>query len=178
VTVPVSIETRRLLLRPFRDADNEAYAAMCADPEVMRYVGDRGPLSRGDAWRQMAMLVGHWQLRGFGMWVVEERVTGAFLGRAGLHFPNGWPDREVAWAFARPHWGQGFATDAARAVLAHAFGPLAWPRAISLIDPDNHRSIRVAERLGERFVRFVDVRDHRVSLYAIEREAWVARSQT
>jgi RimJ/RimL family protein N-acetyltransferase len=96
VTVPFSIETPRLLLRPFRDTDIEAYAAMCADPEVMRYVGERGPLSRGDAWRQMAMLVGHWQLRGFGMWAVEERATGAFLGRVGLHFPDGWPDREVA----------------------------------------------------------------------------------
>jgi RimJ/RimL family protein N-acetyltransferase len=176
VTVPVSIETPRLLLRAFRDSDIEAYAAMCADPEVMRYVGERGPLKRDDAWRQMAMLVGHWQLRGFGMWAVEERATGALIGRVGLHFPDGWPEREVAWALARPHWGNGFAAEAARAALAHAFGPLDWPRAISLIDPDNHRSIRLAERLGERFERVVEVRGHAVALYAIEREAWAARS--
>ncbi len=63
----LTLETDRLLLRPFCETDIEAYAAMCADPEVMRYVGERSVLSRDDAWRQMAMLVGHWQLRGFGM---------------------------------------------------------------------------------------------------------------
>lgn len=78
----MNLETTRLRLRPFRDSDLDAYAELCADPEVMRYVGERGVLSREDAWRQMALLAGHWQLRGFGMWVVENRTTGAFSGRA------------------------------------------------------------------------------------------------
>lgn len=168
------LETDRLLLRPFRDTDIDAYAAMCADPEVMRYVGDRGPLCRDDAWRQMAMLVGHWHLRGFGMWAVEERATQTFIGRVGLHFPDGWPDREVAWALARPYWGKGYALEAARAVLAQAFGLLQWPRAVSLIDPANRPSIRLAERLGERFDREVEVRGYRVCLYSIERDTWRA----
>src|SRR5438128_835963 len=128
----VTLETERLVLRPFCDADIDGYAAMCADPDVMRYVRDRGVLSREDAWRQMAMLVGHWQLRGFGMWAVEERSTARFIGRVGLHFPEGWPDREIAWALARSYWGRGFALEAARAGLAYAFGPLRWERAISL----------------------------------------------
>ena len=89
----ITIQTPRLLLRPFRDSDVEPYAAMCGDPEVMRYLGGRVVLSREDAWRQMAMLVGHWSLRGFGSWAVEERVTGNFVGRVGLHYPDGWPDR-------------------------------------------------------------------------------------
>lgn len=122
----------------------------------------------------MAMLVGHRHLRGFGMWVVEERATAAFIGRVGLHFPDGWPDKEIAWALARPHWGKGFACEAARAVLAHAFGPLQWQRAISLIDPANHRSIRLAERLGQRFERAAEVRGQRVSVYSIERASWHA----
>jgi RimJ/RimL family protein N-acetyltransferase len=166
------LETERLLLRPFRDGDIDAYAAMCADPEVMRYVGDRGILSRDDAWRQMAMLVGHWQLRGFGMWAVEERATGTFIGRVGLHFPDGWPDREVAWALARSHWGKGYALEAARAAVAQAFGLLHWQRATSLIDPANRRSIHLAERLGERLECMVNVRGHRVCLYSIERDTW------
>lgn len=168
-----TLETERLLLRPFRSGDIESYAAMCADPEVMRYVGERGVLSREEAWRQMALLAGHWQLRGFGMWAVEERRTGAFIGRVGLHYPEGWPDREVAWALARAYWGHGFAYEAACAALAHAFGPLGWPRAVSLIDPANRRSIRLAERLGERFERTVDVGGHRVSLYSRTSESWV-----
>lgn len=170
----LTLETERLLLRPFRDTDTEAYAAMCADPEVMRYVGERGVLTHDDAWRQMAMLVGHWQLRGFGMWAVEERTTTTFIGRVGLHFPDGWPDKEVAWALARPYWGRGLALEAARAALTHAFGALRWERAISLIDPDNRRSIRLAERLGQRFERETEIRGHRLSLYSINLDSWRA----
>ena len=166
----LTLETDRLLLRPFRDSDIDDYAAMCADPEVMRYLGARSVLSREDAWRQMAMFVGHWQLRGFGVWAVEERASGSFVGRVGLHFPEGWPDRELAWAVARSYWGRGFALEAAQAALAHAFGPLEWPRAISLIDPENRRSIRLAERLGERFERAITLRGYRLSLYAIGRD--------
>jgi RimJ/RimL family protein N-acetyltransferase len=167
----LTLETERLLLRPFRDDDIDAYAAMCADPEVMRYIGRRTVLSREDAWRQMAMFVGHWQLRGFGMWAVEERATGSFVGRVGLHFPEGWPERELAWTLARPYWGRGFALEAARAALAHAFGPLGWHRVISLIDPDNSRSIRLAERLGERLDGEIVLRGYRLLLYALDRDS-------
>lgn len=167
----LTLETERLLLRPFRGTDIDAYAAMCADPDVMRYIGVRSVLNRDDAWRQMAMFVGHWQLRGFGMWAVEERASGLLVGRVGLHFPEGWPDRELAWTLARPYWGRGFALEAARAALAHAFGPLGWHRVISLIDPDNRRSIRLAERLGERIEGEVMLRGYCLSLYAIERDS-------
>lgn len=167
----LTLETERLLLRPFRDDDVDAYAAMCADSEVMRYIGGRTVLSREDAWRQMAMFVGHWQLRGFGMWAVQERASGSFVGRVGLHFPEGWPDRELAWTLARPHWGRGFALEAARAALTHAFGPLGWHRVISLIDPDNIRSIRLAERLGERMEEEVMLRGYRLYLYALDRDS-------
>jgi RimJ/RimL family protein N-acetyltransferase len=119
----------------------------------------------------MAMFVGHWQLRGFGMWAVEERASGSFVGRVGLHFPEGWPDRELAWTLARPYWGRGFALEAAQAVLAHAFGPLGWDRVISLIDPDNIRSIRLAERLGERLEQEVMLRGYRLYLYALDRDS-------
>jgi RimJ/RimL family protein N-acetyltransferase len=168
-----TLETARLRLRPFRPEDIEPYAAMCADREVMRYVGDRGVLGRDDAWRQMAMLVGHWQLRGFGMWVVEELVTKAFVGRVGLHYPEGWPDREVAWALARPFWGRGYAWEAARAALGEAFGRLGWPGVVSLIDPANTRSVRLAERLGERLQREATIRGHPVLVYGIEKSAWL-----
>ena len=97
-----SLETSRLRLRQFAESDLDDYASMCADPEVMRYVGDRGPLSRDDTWRQLAMLVGHWALRGYGMWAVEELGSGAFVGRVGLHYPEGWPEPEIGWAIDNP----------------------------------------------------------------------------
>jgi RimJ/RimL family protein N-acetyltransferase len=122
----------------------------------------------------MAMLAGHWQLRGFGMWVVEERATGAFVGRVGLHYPEGWPDREVGWALARPFWGRGYATEAGRAAIEVAFGRLGWQRIISLIDPANVRSVRLAERLGERRDCEAVVRGHRVAVYALAKADWMA----
>lgn len=147
----MELHTKRLLLRQFRPDDIETYSAMCADREVMRYLSPTGEvLSREDAWRQIAMFLGHWQLRGFGMWAAEELQTGRFVGRIGLHYPEGWPDRELGWALCRPFWGQGLASEAARAVAEQAFRGLGWKYLISLILPDNSRSIRVAERLGSK----------------------------
>ncbi len=172
----LALNTDRLRLRQLAQTDLDDYAAMCADPEVMRYVGDRKPLSRADSWRQLAMLIGHWALRGYGMWAVEERSTGKFIGRVGPHFPEGWPDREVGWALARNHWGRGYAFEAARAAFGVAFEVLEWPRAISLIAPLNHRSIRLAERLGEHFEQNIELRGNTTGVYAIERAQWRAAS--
>jgi RimJ/RimL family protein N-acetyltransferase len=144
------LDTDRLILRAFREDDFDAYAEICADPEVMRYLGDGKPLSRVEAWRQMAFIVGHWQLRGFGLWAIEEKASGRLIGRAGLLQPEGWPGFEVGWTLGRAWWGNGYATEAAREALRYAFQELDRDHVISLIRPDNQPSIRVAERLGER----------------------------
>lgn len=164
--------TERLILRQFRADDIDAYAALSADPEVMRYLGVPGAVGRDEAWRQMAMLVGHWELRGYGMWALELRESGQLIGRTGLHFPEGWPEPEVGWAIAREFWGQGLAHEAAAASLDYAFDVLGWSRVCSLISPGNDRSIRLATRLGERFEREVSVRGQPVSLYAITANEW------
>jgi RimJ/RimL family protein N-acetyltransferase len=88
MTIP-TLTSERLVLRPFREQDLDPFALTCADEETMRWLG--GTMSREDAWRQMAMLLGHWQLRGYGMWALEERTTGAFVGRCVFHRPEGWP---------------------------------------------------------------------------------------
>ncbi len=158
------LSTERLRLRQFRADDLDDYAALCADPEVMRHLSAGGEtLSREDAWRQMAMFSGHWQLRGYGMWVAEERLSGRFVGRIGLHFPEGFPDRELGWALARPFWGRGLATEAARAAARHARS-LGWDHLVSYILPANERSIRVAERLGALSAGTVVLRgiEHRI----------------
>ena len=142
--------TERLLLRGFREDDFPAYAAMMADPEVTRFLGDGRPLDAVEAWRQMAMFAGHWALRGFGVWAVEERATGAFVGRIGCFEPHGWAGFEVAYTVARPHWGRGFAREGARAALAYAHEVLGRDRVISIIRHGNARSVRVAESLGAR----------------------------
>jgi RimJ/RimL family protein N-acetyltransferase len=80
---------------------------MCADPEVMRYLGDGQPPNRKDAWRQMALFIGHWALRGYGLWAIERKSDGRLIGRAGLWRPEGWPGLELGWALARASWGRG-----------------------------------------------------------------------
>ncbi len=141
-------ETPRLLLREFRPDDFEAYAAMVADPEVMRHLADGRPLSRFEAWRQMAVFAGHWALKGFGVWAVEERATGAFVGRIGCFEPEGWPGFEIAYTLARPAWGNGYAREGAAASLRYAREVLRRDPILSVIRPANAASIRVARSLG------------------------------
>ena len=145
-----TLETPRLLLRPFRASDFEAYARAHARPEVVRFITqDQKPLDAGMAWRSMAMLVGHWELRGFGSWALEERATGAWVGRVGLHQPEPWPEVELAYMVDAPHWKKGFAKEGGRAVLdwARAQGRT---RLVSYINADNAASQGVARSLGAR----------------------------
>lgn len=154
--IPI-LETSRLTLRALQPSDADAYCAMMADPDVTRFLGDGRPLTRPDAWRQMAMILGHWALRGFGLWAVEERATGTFIGRVGCFQPDGWPDFEIGYVLARDAWGKGYASEAAAASLAYARTVLGRERIISIIRPDNLGSIRVASGLGavpEGFVEF------------------------
>ena len=164
-----ALETERLVLRMFRESDTDAYAEMVGDPEVMRFLGGQ-PVPRAEAWRNMAMVLGHWQLRGYGMWAVEEKAGGEMVGRVGCWNPEGWPGVEVGWTLRRRFWGRGYATEAARASLGYAFTTLGQTRVISLIAPENANSIRVAERLGQRPDGEWDVLGTKVIIYAIGRE--------
>ncbi len=164
------LETERLRLRQFRESDLDEYAAICADPEVMRYLGGK-PFSRIDSWRHMAAMLGHWQLRGYGMWALEEKASGRLLGRTGINHGEGWPGFEIGWTLGRQHWGRGFATEAARAALEHSFGVLGQRHVISLIQAANVASIRVAERIGERLEGKTEFFGSEVLVYGIERDA-------
>ena len=144
------IHTPRLILRALRQEDFETYAGMMSDPVVTKYLGDGQPLSRADSWRQLATFLGHWPLRGFGVWALEHRETGAFLGRAGCLNPEGWPGFEIGYMLGRAFWGQGFATEAVQASLTYAREVCRQDRVISIIRPANAASIRVAERLGAK----------------------------
>jgi len=151
-----TIETERLVMRAFRDDDLDQLAAIYGDEEVMRYIGDGQPGNRMDTWRSMAMFLGHWQLRGYGIWAAEEKATGRLLGRIGMFNPEGWLGLEVGWLLARDVWGNGFATEGGRAALQWAFDALDAGHVISIIRPDNTASRRVAEKLGGVMEREID----------------------
>jgi RimJ/RimL family protein N-acetyltransferase len=168
----VTLETDRLTLRLLCGSDFDAYAEMCGDPEVMRYIGDGQPVVRSMAWRNLAMMVGHWALRGYGLWAVEERSSGGLVGRIGFWNPEGWPGFELGWMLRRPFWGRGYATEAARTALQFAFTQMLQPEVISLVHPENAASIRIAEKLGERLLDSIEVMGKRVLLYRVTQQEW------
>jgi len=168
------LETPRLKLRQFCEADLDAWARITSDAEVMRYVGGSA-LSRDDAWRSLGYLLGHWKIRGFGLYAAEEKATGALIGRIGLYRPEGWPGLEVGWLVERSRWGEGFASEGGAAAMDHAFERLDARRLISVIEPPNTASIRVAEKLGERFERRMQLQGKQVAVYGVDRAEWEAR---
>jgi RimJ/RimL family protein N-acetyltransferase len=169
-----TLETTRLRLRSFRKNDLDDYAALNADPEVLRYLGGGpNPWDRGRASRHMAFLLGHWRVWGTGSWAVELRESSTFIGIVGFSEPEGWPGFELAWALARRFWGHGYATEGARAALDYAFTVLKREHVISLIDPENHASIRVADRLGERLQGRINQLGREMLCYGIDRGTYL-----
>ena len=160
--IPV-LRTERLLLRPWQAADFEAFAAFYADEESARHVG--GVEGRNVAWRRFAAYAGHWQLRGFGFWALEEQATGLFAGYCGLWFPEGWPEREVGWGLMPDFRGRGYVTEAALRARDYAYDDLGWTTIISSIDPQNHASARVAQRLGARRDGTFDLRGETMDIW-------------
>ena len=149
-----TLVTERLLLRPFREDDLDAYNAVMTTPEVSRSLHLSDGYSRSDSWYAMAAWLGQWELRGSGQWAVEERSTGELIGRAGLHLPErpDWPGLEVGWVLDPSRWGMGYATEAGARSIAYAFDELGTEQVFSVILPENDRSAAVARRLGFRLV--------------------------
>jgi len=140
--------TARLKLRAFHAADLDAYAAMQANPNVMRYLLTGQTATRVQVWYTMLTSAGSWALRGYGMWAVEESAGGRFIGSVGPFEPLDRPEPEIAYSLDEPYWHQGFATEAAGAARDWMFAHFPHPRLASFIRPENRASIRVAERLG------------------------------
>jgi RimJ/RimL family protein N-acetyltransferase len=162
--IPTALETGRLNLRPFRHEDWRALHAYYSDADATRYTVGRA-FTEAESWRAMAGMAGHWMLRGFGPYCLEEKASGSVLGVAGLWYPNDWPEPEIKWALVRPHWGRGFASEAARAVQSAAARHLPDLHLISLIHEDNEPSMRLAEAVGAKCERTMDFRGSTARIY-------------
>jgi RimJ/RimL family protein N-acetyltransferase len=144
------LETQRLLLRRWHADDRAAFAALNADPEVMRYFPRL--LSRTESDHLADMIDAHIASEGWGLWALEERTTSGFLGFTGLARPafeaSFTPAVEIGWRLSRTAWGFGFATEAARAAASFAFKELALDELVSFTTERNARSLAVMRRLG------------------------------
>jgi RimJ/RimL family protein N-acetyltransferase len=137
------------------------------DPDS-HYVG--GPLDADLAWRALAARIGHWHLRGFGLFVVEEKATGLWCGWCGLWRPHIFPEIELSYTLVQPARGRGLMTEAASAVKRHAFGRHGLTTLVSYILPQNVRSQRVAARLGARVDGQTKIRETTVDVWRHPRE--------
>jgi RimJ/RimL family protein N-acetyltransferase len=172
-----SIETPRLVLRVPTLDDAEPLMDILWDPEVVarkQVTLHEPPAGIELARRNTGEMIRQWQLRGYGQWCVVEKAGGQVIGCVGFYHPQAaWPGVDLGWAVHRSRWNQGFGTEAAAAALAWAWQHTQIERVISLVAPDDHRSIRIATKIGERFERAdVDpVHGEPVHVYAIARPA-------
>ncbi|KUF09455.1 GNAT family N-acetyltransferase [Pseudoponticoccus marisrubri] len=142
--IPV-LQTRRLVLRAPAPADYPDFKATFASYRS-RFMG--GPLNAYETWMLYAAEIGHWEIRGFGMWMVHLKDTEETVGMAGGWFPAKWPEREIAWIIWPDRAGKGYALEATDRVRRFFYEEQGWDGAVSYIDPKNLDSIRLAERLG------------------------------
>jgi RimJ/RimL family protein N-acetyltransferase len=171
------IETERLILRRWREADIEPNTAMLADPASARFITSDGkPITDAFVgWRNAAIMAGHWALHGVGMFVVEEKQTGRFAGRVGPWLPSGWPGFEIGWGIASGFRGKGYAVEAARASIDWAFARFEIAQIIHCIDRENIASQRVAQRLGATIEREMDLFGHVADVWVTRRDRWTAQ---
>lgn len=167
-----SIETDRLLLRMIRADDLDHLAALFADPDVVKYVGDGKPAGRDEAVRALESIIKHWETHGFGRWAVVDKITGEFIGFGGLRSLFGTP--EVVYHLAKAHWGKGYATEMARAVLRFGFEVRGYDRIVAITKPQNAASLHVMDKLGLRFEKHARYYELDVVQYEINREEFTA----
>ena len=145
-----TLETERLTLRAPATEDFPLYRDFYADPEASAFYG--GPLAPGAAWRKLAFDIGHWTLRGHGMWTLVERETGSPLGGCGIVWPEGWPRHELTWWIVPAARRRGYALEASRAALTWAYDRLGRDRLETHMNDDNAPARALAERLGGKVV--------------------------
>jgi RimJ/RimL family protein N-acetyltransferase len=169
------LRTERLRLRGWTERDVDALDAITTDERVAPWIGLSPGSDPPGTWRAVAAMLGHWVLRGYGLWAVEDATEGTLFGRAGLYQPRGWPGLEVGWTIAADAWGNGYATEAGAAALEWGFTALAVDEIVSMTLPDNVRSRRVMEKLGLSYLRDHEHAGRRHVLYAITRATWEAQ---
>ncbi len=162
-----TLETERLLMRPITEGDLDDVAALYANPDVMRYIGLRGPLTREQTAERVAFMADHWRRHGFGMWSLRLKDGGAFVGRCGLRYLDNTTEVELGYTLAKAHWGRGLATEASRAVVRHAFDLLKLGRLVAIADPANTASVNVMKKLGMTFERVGHFYGSECVLYAL-----------
>jgi RimJ/RimL family protein N-acetyltransferase len=175
---PPTLETLRLILRPFVSGDLDSLAEMLADPDVTRYLPGGVPRTREQSERTLDFIIGHWKQHGFGWWAVALKTTGELIGWCGLKLVETTGETEVLYMFAKLVWGQGYAAEAALASLRYAFEELKLNRVIAVAVPENLASRRVMEKIGMQYQGIAFYYNSDLACYSINRQAFEPGSVT
>jgi RimJ/RimL family protein N-acetyltransferase len=175
--VVTTIETSRLLLRPWQPDDLAELTRLLADPEVTRYLVLNEPFTPQDVAQVAARTLEQWKHNGFGPWVAIEKTTGRWVGRIGLNEIPDWPgpdNVEVGWELHHEFWGRGLATEGGRASMRYGFEVVGLARIMSATMATNAASRRVMDKCGLRFQGELHLPESVVAWYAIDRMDWRA----
>ena len=170
MSTPLEIQTQRLRLRPYAEADVDALHALWIDPEVRRWLRDDKVISREEAKQEVRDAIARFRTHGFGEWIVEPRGEPRPIGFCGFRFVAGTPEIEILYGLAPDCWGRGLATEASRAVLGFGFEQCGLSRVTGNADVPNAASVRVLEKLGMGFERREQRGDLDLVFYGLARE--------
>lgn len=168
-----TIETSRLILRPFVLEDLEAFFLIRSDPEVMRYIRDGQPLSREETQRNLIQIIQHYCQHNFGFWAVIYKQTQTLIGYCGLKYLDQTSDVELGYMLAKDYWGLGLTTEGGKASLKYGFDELKLERIVAVAKPENLASRGVMENLGMVYVKTARYYNVDVVYYAISKEMFV-----
>lgn len=166
------IETERVYLRPFTFDDLDAFAVICSDQDVMRYIGAGRPLSREETKTRLNSIIEHRNKHGFGVWAAVDKSTGTLMGYCGLQFLDNTSEVEVGYRLAKRFWGVGLASEAAKASLRYGFETLGLGRIVAVVQPANLASQHVLEKIGLSYVKDARFYITEVKYYAITQEEY------
>ncbi len=144
---PTTIETERLILKMFKEPDWKDIHELYSDPECVKYTV-RQPFKESETWQKIASFLGHWQLRGYGLYAIEEKLSTKVAGFAGPYYPIDWPEPEIQWSLSRMFWGKGYASEAVVAIKKMLTEYLPEISFISIIHPGNENSKKLAKKLN------------------------------
>ena len=162
--VPLELHSPRLLLRQFREDDWLALHQYYVDEIATRFTVGHA-FSVGETWRTLSSIIAHWAKHGYGPYALETKHSAKLIGTAGFWYPNDFPGPEIKWSLLREYWGQGYASEAARAVQQCGLAYLPDIALMSMIHPDNANSIKVALAIGAKFEKSYNFREMELHLY-------------
>lgn len=173
-----NLETRRILLRNITLEDaQEYYDQIWSQPEVMRYLPGGAPRAREQTETYINYFSNHWETHGFGLWGVEFKETGKFIGHCGIQIIQETQEIEVAYAFAQSHWGQGIGTETAHASLRFGFETLQLERIIAIAVPENIPSRRIMEKNGMRYEGLKRILGYDLAYYVLFRHEFLPNEE-